>query len=72
MDDRVTIEECARFVAERCGGWCGGSFPVAAICLCVWLVAGLCMLAMDEEVVIHTAVVRVLLCFLCVYLDAVL
>ena len=38
---------------------------------CVWLVAGLCMLVVDEEV-IRVAVVGRFLCFLCVYLDAVL
>ena len=27
-DARVTIWECARFGAVRCGGWCGGSSPV--------------------------------------------
>ena len=39
---------------------------------CVWQVAGLCMLVVDEEVIIRAAVVGCLLCFLCVYLDAVL
>ena len=39
---------------------------------CVWLVARLCMLVVDEEVIIRAAVVGSLLCFLCVYLDAVL
>ena len=71
-DDRVTIRECGHFGAVRCGGWCGCSFPVVAACLCVWLAAGLCVFVMDEEVVIHTAVVGCLLCFLCVHLDAVL
>ena len=71
-DDRVTVQECARFCAVRRGGWCGGSFPVVAVCPCVWLVAGLRVLVVDEEVVIHTAVVGGLLCFLCVHLDAVL
>ena len=56
----------------RCGGWCGCSFPGVAVCRCVWLVTGLCGLVMDEEVVIHTAVVGGLLRFLCVQLDAVL
>ena len=71
-DDRVTVRECRRFSAVRCGWWCGGSFPVVAMCPCVWFVAGLRVLVMDEEVVIHTAVVGGLLCFLCVHLDAVL
>ena len=57
-DDRVTIRECAHFGAVRCGGWCGGSSPLVAACPCVWLVAGLWVLVMDEEVVIHTAVVK--------------
>ena len=39
---------------------------------CVWLVARLCKLVVDEEVIIRAAVVGCLLCFLCVYLDAVL
>ena len=47
-------------------------FLAVAACQCVWLVAGLCTLVVDEEVVIHTAVVGCLLCFLCVHLDAVL
>ena len=71
-DDQVTVREGAPFGAVWCGGWCGGSFPVVAVCLCVWLVAGLPVLVMDEEVVIHIAVVGGLLCFLCVHLDAVL
>ena len=71
-DDRVSIWDCARFGAVRCGGWCGGSSPVVAGCPCVWLVAGLCVLVVDEEVAIHTAVVGCLLCFMCVHLDAVL
>ena len=71
-DDRVTIRGCVRLGAVRCGGWCGGSFPVVAACPCVWLVTGLCVLVMDEEVVIHTAVVERMICSLCVHLDAVL
>ena len=71
-DDQVTVRECARFCAVRCGWWCGDSFPVVAVCPCVWLVAGLRVLVTDEEAVIHTAVVEGLLCFLCVHLDAVL
>ena len=71
-DDRVTVRECTCFGAVRCGGWCGGSFPLVAVCPCVWLVAGLLVLVMNEESVIHTAVVGGLLCFLCVHLDAVL
>ena len=39
---------------------------------CVWLVAGLCMLVVDEKVIIRAAVLGCLLCFLCVYLDALL
>ena len=71
-DHRVTIRDCARFGAVRCGGWCGGSFPVVAACPCVWLVARLCVLVINEEVVLHTAVVGGLLCFWCLHLDAVL
>ena len=71
-DDRASIWECAPFGVVRCGGWCDGSSPVVAACPCVWLVAGLGVLVVDEEVVIHTAVVGCLLCFLCVHLDAVL
>ena len=71
-DDRVTVQECARFCAVRCGGWCDGSLPVVAVCPWVWLVARLRVLVIDEEVIIHTAVVGGLLCFLCVHLDAVL
>ena len=58
--------ECTR------SGWQDGSCLAVAACQCVWLVAGLCMLVVDEEVIIHTAVVGCLSCFLCVYLDAVL
>ena len=39
---------------------------------CVWLVARLRMLVVDEEIIVRAAVVGCLLCFLCVYLDAVL
>ena len=39
---------------------------------CVWLVAGLRWLVMDEEVVIHRVAVEGLLWFLCVQVDAVL
>ena len=70
--DRVTVRECARFFAVRCGAWCNGSFPVVAVCLCVWLVARLRVFVIDEQVVIHTAVLGGLFCFLCVHLDAVL
>ena len=69
---RVTVRECTRFFAVRCGGWCNGSFLVVAVCPCQWLVAGLCVLVMNEEVVIHLVVVGGLLCFLCIHLDAVL
>ena len=58
--------ECAR------SGWHDGRRLAVATGPCVWLVAGLCMLVVDEEVIIRTAVVGCLLCFLCVYLDAVL
>ena len=71
-DDRVTVWECLPFCAVRSGGWCDGRFPVVAVCPCVWLVTGLRVLVMDEQVVIHTAVVECLLCFLCVHLDVVL
>ena len=54
-DNRVTLRECARFLAVRCGGSCDGSFPGVAVCQCVWLVAGLRGLVMDEEVGINTA-----------------
>ena len=64
--------ECARFGVVRRGGSCDGSCVVVAACLCVGLVAGLYVLVVDEEVVIHTAVVGCLLCFLCVHLDTVL
>ena len=57
---------CAR--SGRCDGRC---LAVAAG-PCVWLVARLCMLVVDEEVIVRAAVVECLLCFLCVYLDAVL
>ena len=39
---------------------------------CVWLVARLRMLVVDEEIIVRAAVVGYLLCFLCVYLDALL
>ena len=55
-DSLVTVRDCAGFCAVRCGGWCDDSFLVVAVCPCVWLVAGLRVLVMDEEVVIHTAV----------------
>ena len=71
-DDRVTIRGCARFGAVWCGGWCSGSFSSVAVCPCVWLVAGLRVLVVDEEAVIHMAVMGGLLCFLCVQLDALL
>ena len=54
------------------GGGGGGREPLSRARPCVWLVAGLCLLVVDEEVVIHTAVVGCLLRFLCVHLDAVL
>ena len=64
--------ECARPGVVRRGGWFHGSCLVVAACPCVWLVAGLWVLVVDQEVVIHTAVLGCLLCFLCVHLDAVL
>ena len=63
--------ECACSGVVRRGG-CDGSCLVVAVRPCVWLVAGLCLLVVDEEVVIHTAVVGLLLRFLCVHLDTVL
>ena len=39
---------------------------------CVLLVPRLCMLVVDEEAIIRAAFVGCLLCFLCVYMDAVL
>ena len=53
-------------------GWRDGRCLAVAAGPCLRLVARLCMLVVDEEVEIHAAVVRCLLCFLCVYLDAVL
>ena len=67
-DDWVTVWECARL----CGGWCPDSFSVVAVCPCVWLIARLRVLVMDEEVGTHTALVGDVLCCLCVHLDAVL
>ena len=61
-----------RFGVGPCGGWWDGSFLVVAACPCVWLVAGLCVLVVDEEVAIHMAVVGCLFRFLCAHLDAVL
>ena len=71
-DNRVTLWECARLRAVRCGGSCRCSFPGVAVCQCVWLVAGLRWLVMDEEIVIHTVVVGGLSWLICVQLDAVL
>ena len=51
-DNRVTLCECARLCAVRCGWWCVCSFPGVAVCQCVWLATGLRGLVMDEEVVI--------------------
>ena len=48
--------ECADYGVVRRGGWCEGSCMVVAPCPCVWLVAQLCVLVVDEEVVIHTAI----------------
>ena len=64
--------ECALLGAVQCGGWCGCSFLGVAVFLCVWLVAGLRWLVMDEVVVMHTVVVGGLLCLLCVQLHVVL
>ena len=63
--------ECACPAVVRRGG-CDGSCLVVTACPCVRLVAGLCVLIVDEEVVIHTAVVSCLLRFLCVHVDTVL
>ena len=71
-DNRVTLWECARLHAVRCGESCGCSLPGVAVCQCVWLVVGMRWLVMDEEVVIHTVGVGGLLCFLCVQLGVVL
>ena len=65
-DDRLTAWECARFGAVWCGGLCLTVFLVVAVCLCAWLVAGLRVLVMKEEVVIHTAV-RGVCCASCAY-----
>ena len=46
--------------------------PGVAVCQCVWLVAVLRWLVMDEVVVIHMLGVKGLLFFLCVQLDTVL
>ena len=58
----------------QCGvvGGAVAVFSVVAVCPCVLLVAGLRVLVMDQEVVVHSAVVGGLLCFLCVLLDALL
>ena len=53
-------------------GRCDGRCLAVAAGPCVWLVARLCMLIVDEEVIVLAAVVACLLCFLCVYLDTVL
>ena len=53
-------------------GWCEGRCLAVAAGPFVWLVARLCMLVVDEEIIARAAVVGCLLCFLCVYLDAVL
>ena len=71
-NSRITLWECTRLPAVRCGWWCGCSLPGVAACQCVLLVAGLRWLVMDEEVVIHTVGVGGLLRFLCVQLDVVL
>ena len=53
-------------------GRCYGRCLAVAAGPCVWLVARLRMLVVDEEIMVRAAVVGSLLCFLCVYLDAVL
>ena len=53
-------------------GRCYGRCLAVAAGPCVWLVARLRMLVVDEEIIVRAAVVECLLCFLCVYLDAVL
>ena len=56
-DDRDSIREgVPRSGVVRRGGWCDGSCLVVAACPCVWLVTGLCVLVVDEGIVIHTAV----------------
>ena len=57
-----------RACSRRCDGRC-----LAVVAgLRVWLVARMCMLVLDEEVIVRAAVVGCSLCFLCVYLDTVL
>ena len=70
QQDPLLSSVVRRGVVRR--GGCDGSCLGVAARPCVWLVAGLCLLVVDEEVVIHTAVVGCLLRFLCVHLDAVL
>ena len=53
-------------------GRCYGRCLAVAAGLCLWLVARLRMLVVDEEIIVRVAVLGCLLCFLCVYLDAVL
>ena len=56
----------------RRSGRCYGRCLAVAAGPCVWLVARWRMLVVDEEIIVRAAVVGCLLCFLCVYLDAVL
>ena len=53
-------------------GRCDGRCLAVAAGPCVWLVARLYMLVVDEEVIVRAAVVGCLLCLLCLHLDAVL
>ena len=53
-------------------GRCYGRCLAVAAGPCVWLVSRLRMLVVDEEIIVRAAVVGCLLCFLCVYFDAVL
>ena len=51
----------------QCGVVGGGSFPLVAVCPCVWLVAGLRVLVVDEEVVIHITRSWGVYCASCAY-----
>ena len=53
-------------------GRCYGRCLAVAVGPCVWLVARLRVWVVDEEIIVRAAVVGCMLCFLCVYLDAVL
>ena len=67
QDDRASTREGARALwAVRRQVLGGPAGP------CLWLVARLYILVVDEEVIVRAAVVGCLLCFRCVHLDAVL